>query len=316
MRKYFMINCKKKDKDKVGKFLLSQRQDGALKCVDFGDQETQIFKADVDINTFDITILMTLIQHCCSSKGDSIWKKPPDDKDKSLLANLRRIQLYKETTLDCSPSNRVTNVEFDKQWYELTTTFTCIGVSAEDIEKYHKLRVERSVRGFEEESVEEIRNFQVLQAVVIDVGTVAMREYFLEVANRRKTKQSQVAKLEKKDVGQYLINMKSNFKVKLNLEQKKKMFTPNADIDTFDITIMYLIIRNCCSIPDSFWEDPQKLSNVVEIHRYRNTLAHYPNCRVSNKDFEIQWTKVRSMLHNAGAPFQDIDKYRALKFIN
>ncbi|XP_033127986.1 uncharacterized protein LOC117125566 [Anneissia japonica] len=320
MRKYFMRKGKLRGKHEVGKFLSWQRKNGPLRDVDFGDEASKIFTADVDIDSFDITILMSLIQHCFTPQGDKFWENPPDVQDKSKLANLRCIQLYKESTLDCSHSNRTTDVEFDKQWKELATIFRNIGVPNEDIQKYHKLSIAQPVRGFEQENVEEIRNFHVILSVVVDVGTVTMREYFLEVANQGKTKQNKTTKLDKKEVGQYLMNEKGkgSFKnVKITPEQNAKMFTPTADIDTFDISIMYLIIRNCCSIPYSFWKDPDRLPSLVHIHRYRNTkLAHSPNSKMSNKEFEIEWKKVRAMLHAAGASFNDIDKYMGLRFIN
>ncbi|XP_033118104.1 uncharacterized protein LOC117117779 [Anneissia japonica] len=321
MRKYFMKKGQLRGKHEVGRFLLWQRQNGVLRGVDYGDQGTKIFTADANIDTFDIALLMSLIHHCFSLKGDASWEHPPDDKDTSELANLRRIQLYKETNLDCSHSNQVPDVEFEKQWKELSTIFGGVGVSTEVVQKYRNLCTERPMRGFEQEKVEEIRNFQVILSVVVDVGTATMREYFLEVANQGKTMQNKGAKLNKKDVGQYLMteNRKGSLKnVKIFPEQSKKMFTPTADIETFDISIMYLIIRNCCcSIPYSFWKNPDRLTNLVHIHDYRNTkLAHSPDSRMSTKDFEIEWNKVRSMLHAAGASFNDIDKYKALKFIN
>ncbi|XP_033118229.1 uncharacterized protein LOC117117867 [Anneissia japonica] len=320
MRKYFMTKGKLRGKHEVGKFLSWQRKNGPLKDVDFGHEATKIFIDDVDIDSFDITILMSLIQHCFTPQSDKFWENPPDVQDKSELANLRRIQLYKESTLDCSHSNRTTDVEFDKQWKELAMIFRNIGVTNEDIEKYHKLSIAQPVRGFEQENVEEIRNFQVILSAVVDVGTVTMREYFLEVANQGKTKQNKATKLDKKEVGRYLMNekRKGSFKnVKITPEQNAKMFTPTADIDTFDISIMYLIIRNCCSIPYSFWNNPDRLTNLVHIHRYRNTkLAHSPNSKMTNKEFEIEWKKVRAMLHAAGASLNDIDKYMGLRFIN
>ncbi|XP_033127188.1 uncharacterized protein LOC117124953 [Anneissia japonica] len=321
MRKYFMTKGKLRGKHEVGKFLSWQRKNGPLKDVDFGYEATKIFIDDVDIDSFDITVLMSLIQHCFTPQGDKLWENPPDVQDKSELANLRRIQLYKESTLDCSHSNRTTDVEFEKQWKELATIFRNIGVTNEDIQKYHKLSIAQPVRGFEQENVEEIRNFQVILSAVVDVGTVTMREYFLEVANQGKTKQNKATKLDKKEVGRYLMNEKGkgSFKnVKITPEQNAKMFTPTADIDTFDISIMFLIIRNCCcSIPYSFWKDPDRLPSLVHIHEYRNTkLAHAAKSRMSNKDFEIEWKKVRAMLHAAGASLNDIDKYMGLRFIN
>ncbi|XP_033121260.1 uncharacterized protein LOC117120341 [Anneissia japonica] len=139
-----------------------------------------------------------------------------------------------------------------------------------------------------------------------------MRNYILEVN-----------KINKNDVGNYLLSEKSKGSFKnvwknISKEQKSKMFTASADIDTFDISIMYLIIRNCSNgIPESFWKNPHRLTNLVDIHNYRNTkLAHSPDSRMSTKEFEIEWKKVRSMLHAAGASLTDIDKYKALRFIN
>ena len=139
-----------------------------------------------------------------------------------------------------------------------------------------------------------------------------MRNYILEVN-----------KINKNDVGNYLLSEKrkgsfKNVMKNISKEQKSKMFTASADIDTFDISILYLIIRNCSDgIPESFWKDPDRLPNLVHIHDYRNTkLAHSPDSRMSTKEFEVEWKRVRSMLHAAGASLTDIDKYKALRFIN
>ncbi|XP_033096348.1 uncharacterized protein LOC117100669 [Anneissia japonica] len=260
--------------------------------------------------------MIKLICCCCQNTNtEDFWENPPVD-DNSELANLVRIYQYKRTVLDCSYSNSVTKEVFDKQWKELTAIFTGVGVPVEDIENYrdpwHYKDGALEEIGIGHTVIEEIKNFQAVLSAVVDVGTATMGNYILEVN-----------KINKNDVGNYLLSEKrkgSFNKVMKNISkvQKSKMFTPSADIDTFDISIMYLIIRNCCvTIPESFWINPDRLTNLVHIHDYRNTkLAHSPDSRMSNKEFEIEWKKVRSMLHAAGASLTDIDKYKALRFIN
>ncbi|XP_033112468.1 uncharacterized protein LOC117113281 [Anneissia japonica] len=315
LRRYFLDKTNL-TKPEVIPFLTRERC-ALLKDVDFGDDSTTVFSSTSNIDAFHMDIMIKLIRCCChnTNNTEDFWENPPVD-DNSELANLVRIYQYKKTVLDCSYSNNVTKEVFDKQWKELTAIFTGVGVPVEDIENYrnqwHYKDGALEEIGIGHTVIEEIKNFQAVLSAVVDVGTATMRNYILEVNN-----------INKNDVGNYLLSEKrkgSFNKVMKNIsrEQKYKMFTPSADIDTFDISIMYLIIRNCSNgIPESFWKNPDRLPNLVHIHDYRNTkLAHSPDSRMSNKEFEIEWKKVRSMLHAAGASLTDIDKYKALRFIN
>ncbi|XP_033115200.1 uncharacterized protein LOC117115453 [Anneissia japonica] len=294
----------------VKPFLIRERQDGVLKDVDFEGQTAIVFASADNFEAFDMNILMKLIRYCCDSNHDNdFWENPTND-DNAELANLIRIYKYKKNVLDSSYNNRVTDEDFDKRWKELTAMFTGVGVPVEDIDNYRDPRKykEGTVIGFNQTEVEEITNFQALFSVIVDLGSVRMREYILEVKG-----------LKKKDIGKFLLEEEANDsfkKVRLFADQKTKMFTFNADIDKFDISILMCIIRNCCSnLPESFWTNPNVLPNLVLIHQYRNgVLAHTPNSRMSTKDFEIEWKKVESMLHAAGASKPDIDKYKMLRF--
>ncbi|XP_033112465.1 uncharacterized protein LOC117113277 [Anneissia japonica] len=313
LRRYFLDKTNL-TKPEVKPFLTRERC-ALLKDVDFGDDSTTVFSSTSNIDAFHLEIMMKLIRYCChNTNAEGFWENPPID-DSSELANLVRIYQYKKTVLDGSYSNSVAEEEFDNQWKELTVIFTGVGVPVEDIENYrdpwHYKDGAMEEIGFGHTVIEEFKNFQAVLSAVVVVGTATMANYILEVN-----------KINKNDVGNYLMSEKrkgsfQNVWKNISKEQKSKMFTPSADIDTFDISIMYLIIRNCCvTIPASFWKNPYRLPNLVDIHDYRNKLAHSPDIRMSNKEFEIEWKKVRSMLHAAGASLTDIDKYKALRFIN
>ncbi|XP_033107455.1 uncharacterized protein LOC117109294 [Anneissia japonica] len=189
LREYFLAETKL-SKHEVRTFLKSERECGCLRDVDFGDQTENIFSSADKFEAFDMKIMLKLIRYCCNSKyEEDFWKHPPAD-DNTKLANLVRIYHYKNTVLDSRYSNRVTKEEFEKLWNDLTKLFEGAGVPIEEIEKYRNPRQykEGVIVGFNQTEFEEIRNFQALFSVIVDLGAVTMRKYILDVNKiKRKT---------------------------------------------------------------------------------------------------------------------------------
>ncbi|XP_033122263.1 uncharacterized protein LOC117121238 [Anneissia japonica] len=250
---------------------------------------------------------MTLIRYCCRfTYPDDDWEQP-DKIDNPELANLIRIQQYKNTKLDRNTSCKIPAKDFDEEWKEVKEILLDLGVPSNDIEDI-RLR-----KGFDKTAIQEIQNFQTIMLLVVGLGTHVMRKYFLRVHN-----------LKEGDVGQFLMSMKSSFtkEARLFRDQKNKMFTPNANINDFDISIMIKIIRYChCGnpLPDSFWLQPDEkldseLTNFVRIQQFRNTkFAHTASPRMSTKEFDVEWKNLTSIFQGVGVSMEDIDQYKRIR---
>ncbi|XP_033100027.1 proline-rich protein 36-like isoform X2 [Anneissia japonica] len=140
MRKYFLKETGVK-RENVGQFLI-QEQDGSLKNIKLVlDQKQIMYKKDADIRRFDITIMMILIRYCCNvSQPDKFWGNPRR-KDKSKLANLVRIQKYRNTKIAHNPDLRIPAAEFKKDWRTLTSIFKGLGVTPDEINKYRQIDI-------------------------------------------------------------------------------------------------------------------------------------------------------------------------------
>ncbi|XP_033108300.1 uncharacterized protein LOC117109925 isoform X2 [Anneissia japonica] len=312
MRRFFMKESKLEKKSDVGEFMIEKKDDIHLKYVGFGDLDSKVFSPDANIDNFDMTTLILMIRYCFNgSKPESFWECPPDE-DNSELSNLVRIYQFKKSVLDCSCNNRVTDEEFDKQWKKLTTMFKDMGVSVEEIEKYRNpWRLIEELKDTDQTYMDEKVNFSTINSLVFDVGTQTMKKFFLSNT-----------KLSESNVGTFLINERKNGclkSVRIFEDQCNKMFTQKADINTFDITILMMLIRHCCSsYPKDFWVTPDltffiKLANLIQIHQYRNSeLAHCSSASISNKKFEKDWVTLTDYLLKSGADFKEIEKYKKL----
>ncbi|XP_033122189.1 uncharacterized protein LOC117121185 [Anneissia japonica] len=303
--KEFFLKTTQQTSSSVVEFLKNEKENGSFASM--ADFQDKVFSSDADINTFDIDILITLIRYCCRfTYPDDIWDQP-DKIDNPELANLIRIQQYKNTKLDGNTSCKIPAKDFDEEWKEVKEILLDLGVPSIDIEDV-RLR-----KGFDKTAIQEMQNFQTIMLLVVGLGTHVMRKYFLRVHN-----------LKEGDAGQFLMSMKSRFtkEARLFKDQRNKMFTPNADINDFDISIMIKIIRYChCGnpLPDSFWSQPDEkldseLANLVNIHHYRNTkLAHTATPRMSTKEFDAEWKNLTSIFQGVGLSMEDIDQYKRIR---
>ncbi|XP_033103210.1 uncharacterized protein LOC117106004 [Anneissia japonica] len=307
MKEFFLKTTHQTNSSSVVKFLKKEKENGSFASMAYFQGQDKVFSSDADINAFDIEILMTLIRYCCRiTYPDDDWEQP-DKIDNPELANLIRIQQYKNTKLDRNTSCKIPAKDFDEEWKEVKEILLDLGVPSNDIEDI-RLR-----KGFDKTAIQEIQNFQTIMLLVVGLGTHVMRKYFLRVHN-----------LKEGDVGQFLMSMKSRFtkEARLFRDQKNKMFTPNADINDFDISIMIKIIRFChCGnpLPDSFWSQPDEtldseLTNFVRIQQYRNTkFAHTASPRMSTKEFDVEWKNLTSIFQGVGVSMEDIDQYKRIR---
>ncbi|XP_033110303.1 uncharacterized protein LOC117111496 [Anneissia japonica] len=302
--KDFFLKTAQQTSSSFVEFLKNEKEKGSFENMEHFQGEDKMFSPDADIDTFDIDILMTLIRYCCGSTfSDDMWQQPHTIRS-PVLANLFRISQYKKTKLDQNTSCRIPTKDFEDEWKRIKEIFLNLGITSKEIEDI------RHKKGFDKTTITEMQNFQAVMSLVVDLGTDVMRKYFLRVNN-----------LKEKNVGQFLMNQKSNFrKARLFKDQENKMFTPNADINSFDISIMIKIIRYCKHFPDSFWSQPENhdnvLPNLVRIHQYRNTkLAHSASARMPTNVFEVEWRKLTSILQGAGVPLEKIDAYKQLRLV-
>ncbi|XP_033123632.1 uncharacterized protein LOC117122228 [Anneissia japonica] len=140
MRKFF-LNQIQISRGDVGRYLINE-QHGKFKGVRlFADQKLKMFRIDADITSFDITIMMLLIRHCCGIVcPDKFWTNP-DKQDNSELANLVRIREYRNMNLAHHPNSRIPSNEFEDEWKKLTAIFQGVGVPIDDINTYRQIAV-------------------------------------------------------------------------------------------------------------------------------------------------------------------------------
>ncbi|XP_033110953.1 E3 ubiquitin-protein ligase DZIP3-like [Anneissia japonica] len=138
MRKYFLKQTGI-DKSNVGQFLM-QEQHARLKNIKIvADQKQIMYRKDANIKKFDITIMMILIRYCCGvSRPDKFWTNP-GQQDNTNLANLVRIQKYRNMMIAHNPDLRIPVVEFENYWKILTPIFKNLGVTVDEINKYRQI---------------------------------------------------------------------------------------------------------------------------------------------------------------------------------
>ena len=89
--------------------------------------------------------------------------------------------------------------------------------------------------------------------------------------------------------------------------QWEKLFPPSdepPDSDTFDISLLHLLIREICDLtaPLTGWnkmptdDDDSVEANLARIKFFRNELSHRSSTGVPNDEFEEKWKKLSSCL--------------------
>ena len=147
---------------------------------------------------------------------------------------------------------------------------------------------------------EEKTNGTRLARLIIDKGTYVLRRFLLSCISPPKTLG---------DLFQTNLRRLKNLKSKGVIidDQWKKLFPSSGDppdAETFDITLLHLLIREVCNLPAPMtgWHkmpaenDESLQANVTRIKCIRNELSHSPSTGIPNSEFEGKWNKISSSL--------------------
>lgn len=93
---------------------------------------------------------------------------------------------------------------------------------------------------------------------------------------------------------------RSNIFRMLSYSKAQKCCVPNEDYSNFDITLLYVLLRHICSIPQHVkrWgndPDPNDRSlsaNIERIRIIRNQSLFNSKISLSNSEFEEKWTNI------------------------
>ena len=152
------------------------------------------------------------------------------------------------------------------------------------------------------DATEEKTNGTRLARLIIDGGTCVLRRFVHSCISPPKTLegvlQTKLPKLQK---------LKSPPKRVIFDDQWEKLFPSSGDppeAETFDITLLHLLIRELCNLPAPItgWhkmpaEDDESLqANITRIKCFRNELCHSHSTGIPNSEFEGKWNKISSSL--------------------
>ena len=163
------------------------------------------------------------------------------------------------------------------------------------------------------ESSEEKTNGWKLMRLIVDGGTEALRNIFLNI-----------------HPGNLQHVLATHHSTLFPLYNRKKIITqPQWDklyphppkipnIQEFDITLLVILLRNICGLSapkGTGWNgkpglaDKSPEANIVRIRLFRNNLfGHIPGTAVSRLDFDNSWGEVSSTLLGLGVSQVDIDR--------
>ena len=162
---------------------------------------------------------------------------------------------------------------------------------------------------------EEKTNGTKLARLLIDGGTQALRNVLESFIHPPSTLQIMLNNNKAT-----LANLKS--RRKLYDSQWEKLFPPSGglpDLNTFDITLLHLLLRTICpdlTKPATGWHelpaenDTSREAAIVRIKCFRNDLCHGPSTNVSNEDFEDMWKIISDSLEVLGINRQEIKRLK------
>ena len=146
---------------------------------------------------------------------------------------------------------------------------------------------------------EEKTNGTRLTRLLVDGGTHVLKEFLHSIFPRDKL---QIVLSKNRPKLQSLKRSRVIFD-----SQWEKIFPPLGgppDSDTFDISLLHLLIREICHLkpPVSGWhkkpaeEDDSVEANIARIKCFRNELCHGTSTGVANDEFEEKWKQLSSCL--------------------
>ena len=156
-----------------------------------------------------------------------------------------------------------------------------------------------------------------LSRLLIDGGTTVLRKIFdghhppANLAADLNTSKTILSNLLKKKI--------------LHKPQWEKLFPPGGvapDSNTFDITLLFLLLTNICGLtpPPSGWHskppasDTSHEANLARVKFYRNVLyGHVTTTGVDIPTFSALWTEISGVLVSLGLDQADVDRLKAEK---
>ena len=164
-------------------------------------------------------------------------------------------------------------------------------------------------------SSEEKTNGSKLSRLLIDGGTTVLRNVF----NHHHPPANLAAKL---NANYSALNNLLRRRV-LNGHQWDKLFPPGGampDSNTFDITLLFLLLTNICGLspPPTGWHtkpspsDNSYEANLARVKYFRNVLyGHVTSTSVDTHSFSVLWLEISSVLVALGLHQSEIDRLKA-----
>ena len=158
-------------------------------------------------------------------------------------------------------------------------------------------------------------NGNKLSRLLIDGGTMVLRKTF--------DRYHPPANLASDLNSNYSILNNLLHKRVLNGHQWDKLFPPGGgvpDSNTFDITLLFLLLTNICGLtpPPSGWHvkpspvDNSLEANLARVKFFRNALyGHVTSTGVDATSFSLFWQEISNTLHSLGLDQSEIDRLRA-----
>ena len=156
-----------------------------------------------------------------------------------------------------------------------------------------------------------------LSRLLIDGGTTVLRKIFdghhppANLAADLNTSKTILSNLLKKKI--------------LHKPQWERLFPPGGvapDSNTFDITLLFLLLTNICGLtpPPSGWHtkppasDTSHEANLARVKFYRNVLyGHVTTTGVDTPTFSALWTEISGVLVSLGLDQAEVDRLKAEK---
>ena len=143
----------------------------------------------------------------------------------------------------------------------------------------------------------ETTNFYRVVSLIVDAGAEVLRSLFLKYACPPSVT-SPAAVNPKHTIYNYLYAQQLTVLSLKNVSKKQlDLIFPSSktetDIETWDITLLYTILRNVCKIPTN------EQTECDNLRMKRNDMyAHSRQANLTDSDFQTYWTDIRNIIIN------------------
>ena len=133
-----------------------------------------------NINDFDISLLCILLRNVCGLKRpkDPIWNKMPNASDRTTVADVVRIRLFRNERFGHIPNTAVSDGDFKSFWAEISAPLVRLGIDQSDIDRLENepCGEEEVKRVMKEWKKSESKILNVLNEIKDDVKTLRKDE--------------------------------------------------------------------------------------------------------------------------------------------